>query len=247
VNTATRAPLASMLGILLAVAAVAGGGLSDLLVAACVLLVVLLLALGWAPLLDLPDRRGTTVVLGLVGLGTTAATVADGIAGTTTITALATAFGIFLAFAQQMVRHERSRLTESLSGTVLGVLLVASSSGWVAAEQSAREPALLVAAAGALAAAHLVLSLPPRPVLRTALAVLAGTAVATGTALLTGQLPVVLAALLGAALSTTAAALHFLLSPSPRADEPRAVLAGAAAPVALAGLLVLVTGRVLLP
>lgn len=246
-NTATRAPLASMLGILLAVAAVVGGPFTKYLVAACVLVAALFLALGWASLLDLPDQRGTAVVLLLVGLGTTAATLADGIQGTSTITALATAFGIFLAFGQQMLRRERSRLTESLSGTVLGVLLVASASGWVSAEQAAREPVLLTAAAGALAAAHLALSLPLRPVLATVLALLGGAGVAAGTALLTGTLPVLVAAGLGVALAAIVAAVSFLLAPSPRADETRSVLAGAAAPVALAGLLVLVTGRVLLP
>lgn len=250
-----RAQLASTLGILLAVASAVGGAvggstsgpLAEFLVAGCVLLVSLFLAFGWATLLDLPHDQGTAVVLLLVGLGTTGATLADGLAGTTTITALATAFGIFLAFVQQMVRTERSRLTESLSGTLLGVLVVASASGWVSGQQAAQEPALLTAAAGALAGAHLVLSLPLGPVAGTATAVVSGTAVAVGTAALTGALPIAVAAGLGVALTATVAAVFHLLAPSPRAGEGRAVLAGAAAPVALAGLLVLVTGRVLLP
>ena len=132
------------------------------LVAAVVVLVVLV-ALGWPSLLRLPAAGSTRVVVALCGTGGAAATYLT--QGEPVLRHLPTvlAGAVVLSFIAQMLRRDgRPQLTESVSGTVAGVVAAIATSGWIAAARSDAGATLVVTSAVALAVAAAVSALPVR-------------------------------------------------------------------------------------
>lgn len=138
VSTSAVATTTAALAGLLAVAAFAPGPVLVL----AVLLVAALVAVGWPDLLDLPARRGTTVVVLLAGAAA-AVTAAwavrtDRVLGGPDDGLLAqlpavAALALLAAFVHQLVRRDgRPRLVESVSGAVTGQAVVVLGTAWIA-------------------------------------------------------------------------------------------------------------------
>jgi hypothetical protein len=124
---------------------------------------VLLLAVGWARLLDLPAPRGTAAVI--VVTGWTAAALAVRAAGMTRPLApfaALLALGVLLAFGHELVRRERHDLVESVTGTLSGQALALLGGGWVLLPTTPLSLTALTTAAVAAVAARLA-SLAPVP------------------------------------------------------------------------------------
>lgn len=128
--TALPAALATVA--LAALIAVAGYSLTPLLVAAAVGLAVLLLAVGWARLLDLPAPGGTAVVIVITGWSSAALAIrAAGMTRPLAPFAALLALGVLLAFGHELVRSGRHDLVESVTGTLSGQALALLGGGWV--------------------------------------------------------------------------------------------------------------------
>src|SRR5690606_28169391 len=112
------------------------------------------LALGWAPLLRLPARGGTTVVVAIAGLGGVAVAYATRGEPVLRHLPVVIAMALVLAFVAEMLRRGgRARLVESVSGTVIGVVVAVASAGWVAAGRTEAGADLVVTSAVGLAVA----------------------------------------------------------------------------------------------
>jgi len=128
--TALPAALATVA--LAALIAVAGYTLVPLLLAAAVAMAVLLLARGWARVLDLPAPRGTAAVVVVTGWAAAALAVrAAGMTRPLAPFAALLALGVLLAFGHELVRRERHDLVESVTGTLSGQALALLGGGWV--------------------------------------------------------------------------------------------------------------------
>lgn len=241
-NAALRAPLSAALGVLLAVAALAGGPGGALPVAVVSLLLVGLVAVGWPSLLELPSARGTRIVLVLVGFGAVAVAALSPAPQLMHWTAMVLAGGVFAAFMHEMLRRERPRLAESITGTVTGAALVGTAGGWVAGSRFMGDADVLVSSSAALAVASFALALPVRGVIRVPLAS-AGAVLAAGLIahLDSDRLP--LGVVLGVLVAAVTTAVHYLLTRIARADEASSVLATAAAPALLLGMVAFFTVR----
>ena len=110
--------------------------------ALAVLLVAGFVAVGWPDLLDLPARRGTTVVVVAVAVVTAAVatgsviaarndgTQVSGVLGRLPVVA---ALGLLLAFVHQLLRRDgRPRLVESVTAAVTGQAVVVLGAAWIA-------------------------------------------------------------------------------------------------------------------
>lgn len=159
-----------MTGVLGAIASVAFAGLmvvagyaaTPLLLAGAVALAVLVLALGWGALLDLPTRRGTGLVIALVGVGG-----AELAVRATTMTrplapfAALLAGSVLLAFGHQLLRrHGRPHLVESVTGTVSGQTVALLGGGWVLLPGTRLALPALAVAVAATVVARIVAVLP---------------------------------------------------------------------------------------
>lgn len=262
-----RAPLGAALALLLALVSLVGPLAPGAMLAATIAIVVLT-AIGWPSLLELDSPLGTRIVMILAG--TTSAVLgllAPGALSSTESIAAACALGIFGSFAHQMLRRERTGLTASLTGTVAGSVLTALAGCWVRAQMDATQldatqldatqldathlgtgPSLVTAGALGLAVALLLLTLPLRGTAAVPLAILGAAvttaAVATAVAGLSALSPVP-ALLVGAAIGLGGASSHALLGSALAARRSVPALAVGAAPVATAGVIVLLGLRVL--
>jgi hypothetical protein len=205
--------------------------------AAAGLLVVAVMAWGWPMLVDLPSPRGSATV---VALGGAACVVAVALARDEPLLqwlALALAGSVVLEFVHQLVRRDaRPRLVEGVTGTLAGVVVLASLSSWMALPRTelAGGGVLLAAAPVAIGLALQALPVPGR------LASVAGVVVTVLVAgLVAGLLPepTVLAGLVtGLVAGAVAVMLHRLLSVLPPAGSAPAWLALAVAPLASSGM-----------
>ncbi|GAB2540147.1 hypothetical protein [Brachybacterium huguangmaarense] len=243
-NPTMRAPLGAALAVLVALSVLAA---SPLLVAVVTCGIVVMVAMGWPELLELPSRRGTRAVMVLTGIaGVAMALWSPGsfspVEGIATVAAL----GVFASFVHQMLRPDRSDLTASLTGTASGALLTGLSACWVQASAliatDAAQRSELAACAVILAVVLALLAPPLHPVVTSSVAVLAaiGTAAVLLPAAGTALLPSLVA---GAVIGAGTAATHRLLSSLLLAREPVPSLTVAAAPVATAGVVVLLVAR----
>lgn len=249
--TSVRAPLGAALALLLALVSLTGTW-APLAMLLATIAAVLTVAAGWPDLLELDSPRGTRIVMA----GTGIASALMGYlapAGLTSAAAIATmcAFGIFGAFVHQMLRPVRTGLTASLTGTVAGSMLTGLAGCWVRAQldatQHAAGPSLITAGALGLAAALLALAVPLITPLRVALTLAACvlTTAVVGSAL-GAQAPTLAAlVLLGIAIGVASSAAHTLLGSVLTAHEPVPSLTIAAAPVATAGVIMLLAVRML--
>lgn len=239
---AGRAVLSAAVATLVAVAAF----VHDLALAGLVAALTLVLAAGWPRLLRLPSPTGSGVVVALAGVGAVTAVTAAGTGPLLGHAAVVVAMAVLLAFVNELVRQDgRLRLVESVTGTVSGVLVVASAAGWVAALQTPGGESLVVAGAASLAVASgvSVVHLGPR----------AGATVTTGAGVIAGgavgavmpDVALVPGAALGLATGLLVAAMHVLLEGVPSLRRRLPALAATVLPVVVSGTLVYVVGRVL--
>lgn len=213
---------------------------------AAVLLAVVVLAWGWAELLDLPSPRGTTA---LVALGGALAAVAVGLTTSEPLLqwlALALAASVIGEFVHQLARRDsRPRMVESVSGSVAGVVVLASLAAIVALPQSpvGAGGVLVWAMPVGVALCLQVLSLPARITLPLGVLV----AVLSG-ALLGGLLggPTLVSGAVAAGVATVVSLmLHRLLAVLPPAGSAPGWLALATAPLAASGMVAYVILRLL--
>lgn len=247
--TPERAPLGAAIAVVIALVTLTGPLMTPLMIGITALL-VLLVALGWAVLLELSTPRSSAVVILMIGwLALASVVVTANAFAPLHVLAMCGAVGLVTAFLQQMVRRHRVRLTASLTGTVSGMLVALVSSTWLIAAMDAAAVGLVpvvTSASAGLALALLAFAAPLPDALRAPFGIVAGTAavVAVGMSL-TAATPTVLAALgaLGLVVTLSAAAAHRLLGSLLRARAPLAALAVAATPLATAGVVVLIGVR----
>jgi hypothetical protein len=231
---------------LLAAVVAAAAYLGPLPLAGAAAALVLLLASGWAPLLRLPAPGGSTLVIALAGLGGVAVGWATRGEPVLRNLPLVIALSLVLAFVAEMLRRGgRPRLVESVSGTVAGIVVAVSCAGWVAAGRSEAGAALVVTSAVGLAVASAVSALPlaagwAGSLVGVALAGAAG----AGAAAVVPAIDPVSGLVAGVVGGLVVAALRLLFDRQPTLAGWRAGLSAVAAPVAVAGILVFVVGRV---
>jgi len=242
VTVSSRAVTTAVLSAGVAAAAYAG----TLYLTAVAAVLVLLLAVGWVSLLRLPARGGPTLVIALTGLGGVAVAWATPDEPVLRYLPLVIAMGLVLAFLSEMLRRGgRTRLVESVSGTVTGVVVAVACAGWVAAGRSEAGAALVVTSAVGLAVASAVSALPiaarwAGSLVGVALAGAAG----AGTAFAVPTIEPVTGLVAGAVGGLVVASLRLLFEQQPALSRRRAGIAALAVPVAVAGMMVFVVGRV---
>lgn len=238
----TRAVLTAAVAAVVAVV----GYLGWLPVALAAGALVLVVAVGWPVLLELPTRLGTSVVIGLTGVGAVVTVAATPDAPLLRGLPVVVAGAVLAAFLNELLRQDgRLRLVESVTGTVTGVLVVTAAAGWVGAVRSGGGASLVVAGAVALAVAAAVSASPGgtwvRAVGTTVAAVVAGAAVST---VLPAVDPVA-GGVLGLATGVLVAAVHGLLHRSTAFVRRSAATTAVVLPVAVSGIVVYGVGRVL--
>lgn len=243
-----RAPLGAALALLMALVALTGP-LSPTLVALTVALLGVLVGIAWPDLLELPSAPGTRLVVAGTGvLGALFSLVGAERTGAVAAVIMVCAVGVFASFVHQMVRRERTRLTDSLTGTVAGVMLTGLGSCWVLAQSDAvgtGRTGLVAAIALGLAVTLLAGAAPMPSLPRLLLAALLGTAVITLLAGVLAGVGPVPAAATGLVTTVGASGSHLLLGSSLMARRPSASLAVAGAPVATVGVMTLLAVNLL--
>lgn len=250
-EVSTRAVLTAVLAALMAVASFLAGsgvvdGVGELPVVVAAGLLALAIAVGWPLLLGLPNVLGSSVVIALGGAGAVLAVTATRGQPILRELPIVIALAVLLAFVNELARQDgRSRLVDSVAGTVTGVLVAASAAGWVAAERSPEGSALVVCGAVALALSAFASAFPLGGWLAAAVTAGAGVLAGTSVGLLLADFPRVLGPLIGLATGILVAALHALFDRLPALERRAAAFTAVVLPVALSGILVYVVGRVL--
>ncbi len=230
-------------------AAVAGASyFGEVPLVGVIVLLVALLALGWSRLLDAPVHGGATIVVLGAGLG--GAAVAWRTQGEPVLRHLpiVVAMALVLAFLAEMLRRDgRSRLVESVSGSVAGAFVAAAAGGWIATERSQGGSALVITAATAIAVAAALSALAAARGWLGALLAVAGAGVA-GAAIgsLLPEVEPLTGLVAGLAGGLGVGTVRVLAERVPQAQGRLAGLAASATPVAVGGMLVFAVGRVLL-
>lgn len=238
----TRSVLTAVLAAVVAVA----GYLGVLPLAGVSAALVLVLAVGWPSLAGLPFTPGAGAVVALGGLGSVAAVTFTAAEPYLQHMALVFAGAVVLAFVNELLRRgARTRLVESVSGTVAGTVLAVCVTGWVATARLEGGKELVVAGALALALGSATVALRWRPWLVYLVTVVAS---AGGGALVAWALPavqLVAGAVLGVGVGVLVSAMHALFDRFPALSRTLPSLAVIALPVTVSGVLVYVAGRVL--
>ncbi|MFI6425657.1 hypothetical protein [Promicromonospora sp. NPDC050880] len=245
VSVSTRAVTTAALAALVAAASYVQP--RPLPLAAAVVVLVVLVALGWPSLLRLPAPGSTRVVVALCGIGGAAVTYVT--PGEPVLRHLPTvlAGAVVLAFVAQMLRRDgRPQLTESVSGTVAGVVAAIAASGWIAAARSDAGAALVVTSAVALAVAAAVSALPVRGWVALAISAVAAVLVGGAAGTLLPNIDTVSGLWCGLVAGLTVGALHLLLERLPARGARLAGISASALPVVVCGILVFVVGRMVI-
>lgn len=250
-EVSTRAVLTAVLAAVMAVTSYVVGlpelsGAGELPVVVAAAFLALAIAAGWPILLNLPNLLGSSVVIALGGAGAVVAVAATKGAPWLRELPIVVALAILLAFVNELARQDgRARLVDSVAGTVTGVLVAASSAGWLAAERSVGGTELVVTGAVALAVAAFVSAFPLGSWLGALVTTGAGVAAGVAVGLLSTDVPAAVGPVLGLAMGMLVAALHALFDRLPALRRRTAAFAAVVLPVALAGIVVYVVGRVL--
>lgn len=239
---ATRAVVTAVLAAAVAVAGYLGG--LPLAITAAVLAIVF--ALAWPSLAGLPFVPGSAAVVALGGVG--AVTVVHLTTTQPFLRALPVVFAaaILLAFVNELLRRDgRTRLVESVSGTVAGTLIAVAAAGWVAIGRTPGGEPIVVVGALALAVASVVAAVHLAPWIGAS--VTAGAAAAAGAlgGLLLPDIDPLAGAILGLAVGILVATLHALFDQLTTLERRWPSLAAVTLPVTVTGILVYVVGRVL--
>ena len=225
---------------LLALAAYAG----SVALGAAVLLVSGLLIWGWPVLLDLPAPRGTIATLAVVAVLCDGAVVLTRTDPLLDWLALAAAGGVLLTFGHQLLRTDgRPRLVESLSGEIMGVVLLTCAAALIALPRTpAGADAVLALAAGAAAAA--IIELLPFPDRLLAFPSIVAAAAAGGVAAGFAQhTPTDFGVALGLAFAIASIVLRRMFMARPVAAFLPAAVSMAVAPIAACGIITYVLAR----
>jgi hypothetical protein len=232
------AGLAVLGAVVLAVAGLAGGWV----VTAAAGLSVLALAVGWADLLRLPHRSGTTILVGLLGIGSlVAGTVAvmpeTGVTRPLAVFAVVIAAALLSSFGHELLRRDgRKDVVESVTGTFSGQVVAVLATGWVLVSYTSEGSSAIIVAAAAIATARLGSALPlglPAQMIAW-MGVAFGVFAAVLASMFVTGVPALTAIALGAAVSAVGVAIDRLF-PVHETRLELSVLARAAAPVAAAG------------
>lgn len=240
--------LASLVSLVAATMIVIAGYAGEEILALGLVMLVLVLAVGWALVLDLPDQVGSAVLIALTGCGAVGLALrppdpARPLAGFSTLLA----FSVIAAFVHELVRRDgRHELVESVTGTLSGQVLAMLGAGWLLLGDAPIGAATLLVAAVAVASARAATALP-WPIAVTGWvafgAGLAGAALAALTQ--NGHIDLVPAAAMGLAVAAVVAALDRLLDAQPAARQGLGLLAASIAPVLVAGTVAYATVRLL--
>ena len=240
-----RAPLTGACALALA-AAMALPVYSGETLAGILALFVVLMCVSWPRLLELPSRTGSAIIMALAGLGPLALALIFGTMGLASKLVIVIAVSLFLSFAHEMLRRERSRLTLSISGTASGALITTLTVIWLkcwslASTNGPATVGFLLAMTMGLALGTLFLALPLPAAARVSGAITLGalTSGFLGWALHYPPSIIAMSTLAGTVLCTAALFVFFLLSRVIGASDPRQSLAVAIAPIALTGILAL--------
>jgi hypothetical protein len=230
-------------------AAVAGAAyFGELSLVGVVAFLVVLLGIGWPGLLDLPARGGATIVVLGAGLG--AAVVAWRTQGEPVLRHLpiVVAMALVLAFLAEMLRRDgRTRLVESVSGTVAGAFVAAAAGGWIATNRSVGGSSLVVTAAVAVAVAAAVSALrAARGWVGAMLAVAAASVAGAAAGAVVPDVEPLTGLVAGFVGGLGVGAVRALFERVPEVKARQAGVAAATVPVAVGGMLVFAVGRVLL-
>lgn len=240
-EVSSRAVLTSVVAALVAVTAFVG----ELALAGAVGVLAVVTATGWPRLLRLPSRVGAGVVVGLTGLGSVAAvTVSEGgpLLGHM---AFVVALAVLLAFVGELARQDgRRRLVESVTGTVCGVVVVASGAGWVASIRTPAAASLVVAGAAALAVASGASAVHLGTRLGALVTVLAGVVAGGAVGFVMPAVELWPGAVLGLAVGLLVAVMHVMLVGVLTLRRKLPALAAVVVPVLVCGTLVYAVGRV---
>ncbi|WP_162802920.1 hypothetical protein [Ornithinimicrobium avium] len=228
------ASFAVVTAVVLAVAALASPVMLAVAVAAC----TVVLAWGWAGALGLPAPRGSFVVILLGSLALVLAVAARDSEPWLVWVPAALSIGMIVAFGHQLLRVDgRPRLTESVSSVVLALWLAASGALLVPPVHSAEGRALVVAAVAAALASALTDLLGRVPAVEqwlSAVAMVAGGAVAVVVALATDQ-PWTTWLLVGVVAAALSQATRAVMAPLPTMALTRPRLVSAVASVLVVG------------
>lgn len=210
-------------------------------------LIVVVVAIGWAVLLQLPDPRGASLVIVLTGWAAIGvAWVGRHEARPLAAFAAVVAFAVLAAFARELLRGEgRARLVESVTGTLAGQVVALLAAGWVLLPGSAPGWAAVVVAAATVGASRMVAGIPlPGPVAGWVSLVVGA---AAGSAVAVQLAPDSLQACVASAIAVAAvvAGLDRLLVAQSPGRGPVGLLAAAAAPVSSVGMVAYTVIRIL--
>lgn len=211
-------------------------------------LLVVLVALGWPGILRLPAPGGSRLVVLIGGLGAAAATWYTPNEPVLRFLPAIVAISMLLAFVAEMMRRDgRRQLTESITGTIAGIVAAVCASGWVAAARTDAGPNLVATAAVALAIAAATAALPLKGWRALAVAVVSAVVTGAGVAtLLAPAVDTVSGAWTGAVAGIVVGGLHLLLERLPALRGKLAGLSAATVPVAVTGMFVFVVGRLVI-
>lgn len=241
------AVLAAATSVALAALFALAGYAGSAVLAGAAALIVVVVAMGWAVLLQLPGTRGTSLVIMLTGW--TAIGVAwwgRREAQPLAAFAVVVAFAVLVAFAHELLRRDgRTRLVESVTGTLAGQVVALLAAGWVLLPGTAPGWAAVAVAAATVGASRLTAGIPlPAPVagwVSLVVGAAAGSAVATQ--LVTDSMQACVVSAL--AVAAVVAGLDRLLGALSPGRGPAGLLAAAAAPVSLVGMVAYAVIRIL--
>lgn len=207
------------------------------------------LAWGWPGVLDLPSPRGTTTVLALASLGVAAAAVLTTSDPLLRWVPAAVAGAVLLTFVHQLARRDgRPRLVSTVAGTLTGIAVLASGTGFVGLSRLQHGGAVVAVALAGVAVGALLDHVARGEGLRAWLLPLElalGGGVGVGLSFLLGVTWGV-ALLLGVVCTGVSHALRRVLVPLPALVASRSQLATGVTSVLLDGVMVYVVCRALI-
>lgn len=239
---ATRAVVTAVLAAAVAVAGYLGG----LPLSATAAVLALLLALGWPALAGLPFKPGSAAVVALGGVGAVVVVHLTDTQPYLRDLPVVFAAAILLAFLNELLRRDgRTRLVESVSGTVAGTLVAVAAAGWVAIGRTPGGEPIVVVGALALAVGSVVVALRLQPWVGALVTAAAAAGAGALGGLLLPAIDPLAGALLGLSVGVLVATLHALFDQLPSLQKRWPSLAAVTLPVTVTGILVYVVGRVL--